>query len=120
MKITILTIPHSSQRYATSGDWRYLSDNNLLVCVSELGCWKMEACLGVHELAEAFICRWQGVSQDAVDAFDMNYTGDGEPGDDPASPYRVAHRVASGIEFLLAMALDMDWKEYEERIQSLG
>lgn len=119
MKITILTIAHDQQRYSTSGDWQTVAPDHLLVTISELGDWKMEACLGVHELAEALICKWQGITQAQVDLFDMTYSGDGEPGDAPGCPYRVAHRAATGIEFLLALAMGVDWAEYESRIQAL-
>lgn len=119
MKITVLTIKHDQQRYSTCGDWQNVGNDNLLITVSELGDWKMEACLGVHELCEALICRAQGVSQASVDLFDMNFTGEGEPGDHLLCPYRVAHRVATGIEFLLSLALGVDWTDYESRLNAL-
>ena len=71
------------------------------------------------ELAEALICKWLGVTQEAVDDFDMAFKGEGEPGDAPDCPYRIPHRVASAVEYILALALDVDWKRYEERLEAL-
>jgi len=61
--------------------------------------------LVLHELIEMKLCMKDGVTQGAVDAFDANFKGEGEPGDDPAAPYRVQHRKACLIEFLMASFL---------------
>lgn len=119
MKVVMQTVPYTTMRYKTAGDWQFIHPGQLLVTAAELGCWKMESCLQFHELAEALVCKFQGITQETVDAFDFSYAGDGEPGDDPFCPYRIAHRVASAVEYILALALDVDWAEYEERIQAL-
>ncbi|HEX5232935.1 MAG TPA: hypothetical protein VFW56_11920 [Bradyrhizobium sp.] len=64
--------------------------------------------VAIHELIEATLCRARGVTQQAVDAFDAAYEGDGEPGDDPASPYRREHRFAMIVEMMLAHELGLD------------
>lgn len=119
MKITIQTVPHHQQRYDTAGDWQYLDMFTLLISVSKLDDWKMEACLGFHELAEALICKWLNISQTVVDDFDFAFKGDGEPGDAPDCPYRIPHRVASAVEYILALALEVDWAAYEARLNAL-
>lgn len=118
MKIEMTTAPYSEMRYETAGDWYYRGDALNIVAVA-LGSWKMEACLQVHELTEALICKYLGVSQEAVDEFDMTFKGEGEPGDAPDCPYRIPHKVASAVEYILALALDLDWQEYEDRLRSL-
>jgi len=118
MKIEISIAPYPEMRYETAGDWQFRGDD-LHIMVADLGDWRMECCVAFHEMAEALICRWQGITEETVDEFDFAFTGDGEPGDDPACPYRTAHRIASALEFALALALDLDWKVYEERIESL-
>lgn len=119
MKITIETIPHSEQRYETCGDWQFLHLDRLAVRVSDLGDWRMEACLGLHEVTEALLCKHLGITEQAVDDFDMAFTGDGEPGDAPDCPYLIPHRIATSQEMALAGKLGVDWAEYEERINAL-
>lgn len=61
--------------------------------------------IGFHELIEARLCKAAGVDQAAVDAFDSAFTGDGEPGDDPAAPYQKQHRQAMLMEHQMALFL---------------
>lgn len=124
MKIIIETIPHKDQRYETVGDW-FWEDGDLRIRVSELGNWKYEACVAVHELVEVLLCKSDGVQQQDVDAFDMQYEKDrqegdeSEPGDDNLAPYRKQHCVATGVERVLAAELGLSWKEYDAAINAL-
>ena len=118
MKITIETIPHSEQRYPTCGDWIWSGDD-LTVYVSEIGNWSYEAVVGIHEVVEAVLCRAAGVPGAAVDAFDMAYTGDGEPGDNPEAPYHEQHCIALEVEQILIQALGVPWAEYDAAVEAL-
>ena len=94
MKILIETIPHKDQRYATAGDWQFKQgaiDQNTVVVnnaayaaqadgsqllhirVSELGDWRYEALVAVHELVEALLCKYGGITEQEVDKFDMDF-----------------------------------------------
>jgi hypothetical protein len=132
MKILIETIPHSEQRYPTCGDWTFLQppfvapgELGISIKVSELGDWRMEACVAIHEAVEVLMCKQNGVSQEAVDEFDMAYEkarkeGDeSEPGDDAKAPYYKQHQIATGVERILAAELGLDWNTYENKIGSL-
>lgn len=154
MKIVIETIPHEKQRYPTVGDWvcekewpagemptggKVISQQEVLrIKVSDLGDWRKEALIAVHELIEVLICKHDGVSQEAVDKFDFEFEEKRkvglecspddaetarletlEPGDDNDAPYRRQHCIATGIERLLAAELDVSWKEYEDAIYQL-
>lgn len=124
MKITIEIIPHDQHRYSTVGDWLYDSEGNLIIRVSQLSDWRREMLIAVHELVEVLICKHDGVTQEQVDQFDakvFNYAEhpDEEPGDDPGSPYKKQHCIATGVERVLAAALGVDWKPYEEELESL-
>lgn len=126
MKIVIETIPHDQQRYPTVGDWFYEPDGTLHIKVSELVDWRKEACVAIHELAEVLMCKWAGVSQEAVDEFDKKYEAErpaddvsSEPGDDPKAPYARQHCVATGIERILAAELELSWGQYADMIESL-
>lgn len=136
MKIIIETIPHNQQRYPTVGDWFYKMESELTpeggttqeilhIKVSDLGDWRYNALIAIHELAEVLACQHEGVTQEQVDKFDTEFEAsreDGnedEPGDSPGAPYRAQHCLATGIERILAAALGVSWKEYEETINSL-
>ena len=137
----ILTIVHHAQRYETSGDWQTVGGNDFKVTVSELGDWRMEALIGLHELIEAVLCKNAGISQESVDEFDKefehardSYSGthpncftfrgtlendDAEPGDNVAAPYYKQHQLATGIERILAAELGVDWNDYEAAVNAL-
>lgn len=128
MNISIKVIPHKEQRYPTPGDWFYTTDGGLDIRVSALGNWRYEFLIGVHELVEVLICRHEGVSQEAVDAFDMRFEAqriagkkskDAEPGDDPEAPYHKAHTIATQVERLVAAALGVNWDAYGQAVLAL-
>lgn len=125
LDIKIATIPHQDQRYPTCGDWQSHFDTSIEIYVSDMNNWRMEACVAVHELVEALLCRHHEVDGMAVDVFDMQYEknrpeGDhSEPGDDPGAPYRKEHCFATGIERLLVAELGLDWRTYENVINAL-
>jgi len=125
MKIIIETIPHENQRYTTVGDWFTDKDGNLVIRCSALSDPRREALVKIHELVEVLACGFDGVSQEAVDKFDMDFEAkrlegnDDEPGDSPDAPYRKQHCLATGIERILAAAWGVDWKAYEEELCDL-
>ena len=77
--------------------------------------------VAVHELVEALACNVAGVTQEAVDEFDM---GAGsvleEPGMDPAAPYHQQHIAATVVEMVLASVLGVDWAEYDVAVGDHG
>lgn len=125
MKITIVTIPHDMQRYPTVGDWLFDKKGDLTIRVSGLGDWRKEALIAVHELVEVLICKHDGVSQKAVDKFDIAFEkarkpgNEDEPGDDNKAPYRRQHCIATAVERLLAAELDVPWNDYADAIEAL-
>ena len=119
MKITIETIPHGEQRYVTCGDWLWEPNGDLLIRVSETGDWRANAAIAVHELVEVLLCKQEGIGQEAVDAFDLAYKGDDEPGDDPAAPYNRQHCFATAVERMLIAAFGMTWDEYANVVEAL-
>ena len=128
MKILIQTIPHSCQRYDTIGDWQFITtgkfpgltpEPGLAVHLSEMSDERYEFLVALHEMVEAYLCKHAGISSKEVDAWDMLYQGEGEPGDALGCPYNRQHRVASAIEELVALHLDIDWKAYEKEVEDL-
>lgn len=108
MRIIIETIPRDKMRYDTLGDWFFRGDE-LVIQVADkpapsdqyVGHYE-PFLIALHELVEVRLCQARGITQEAVDAFDLSFTGDGEPGDDPAAPYRHEHRFAMIVEHMMA------------------
>lgn len=112
MKIVIETIAADQMRYESLGDWFYEGDT-LHIRSVDTGKPNEDFLVAFHELAEAWLCRDKGISQGAVDGFDLAYAAsdsdqDAEPGDHGAAPYRVQHRQAMMIEHLMALFLGLD------------
>lgn len=127
MKITICTIPHQNQRYGTPGDWTFDANGDLDIWVSRSSNWRYEALMSVHELIEVLICKHRGITQESVDAFDIQYEKDrasglhgksDEPGDDLKAPYRREHCIATAVERLLAAELDVSWNDYADTVEA--
>lgn len=125
MNVTVKTIKHENQRYETVGDWQNKKNGDLDITVSDLGDWKMNFLIAFHEQIEAVLCRDRCISQEDVDNFDKEYEarrpeGDtSEPGDSPLAPYNREHVFATKLEKKLARELNVDWRKYEETINSL-
>jgi hypothetical protein len=126
MEIHIKSIPHGEQRYPTCGDWQFEANGDLTIRVSKLSDWRREALIAVHELVEVLLCKNDGVTEQAVDEFDMEYEKnraaddiDSEPGMDPKAPYHRQHRRADVIERSLAIDLGVDWEKYADEICAL-
>ena len=122
MEIHIKTIPHSEHRYPTCGDYWEDSDGVLQIRVSEMGNEDYEYLVAGHELRESYLCKKRGIAEPDITAFDIQFDKDGkegEPGDDPLSPYRREHFFSTSIERLEAAELNVDWGKYDEAIDSL-
>lgn len=149
MKIIIETIEHAKQRYPTVGDWYFADENGIpkegdlatdtmVIRVSNLGNWKEELLVAVHELVEVAVAQARGVTVAEVDAFDKEFEAVrkaklekaqsepekdllliDEPGDDPECPIRLEHSLATGVERILASALAVNWKLYESKVEHL-
>ena len=92
----------------------------LQVRVSPQSDWRYEVLLAIHETCEAILCKHNGVSQQAVDAFDLEYdkthTFDLNAGDDPGAPYVREHCFATAIERIMAAELDVNWLKYDTEL----
>lgn len=119
-KIIIETIPQNKQRYATIGDWEDLHDT-LHIRVSDMGDWRYEALVAIHELIEVVLSTSAGITTEQVDKFDFVWDNEAnydESGDDPACPCHDQHVVATNIERQLAHELNVDWYEYANVIDN--
>lgn len=128
MNIFIRTIPHIEQRYDTVGDWWFDPFGDLQIRVSDLEDPAKEFLVARHECDEAMICQYRNISEESVTAFDTQFERDrqaglhslsDEPGMSTLAPYHDAHVIASSAERLLAPFLGVDWKEYNNAIETL-
>ena len=120
MKIIIEAVPIKQARlacYAAEGygDWYYdrVTGDLRIQVMTEGDCDVIDRTdlflIAWHELAEAILCRHAGVSQGAVDAFDMSFEGE-NPGGEAAAPYFRQHKAACIVESMLAVLLGRyDW-----------
>jgi hypothetical protein len=118
MNISIKTIPQKEQRYKTVGDYWYDEEGNLQIRVSNLNNWVFEAIVYVHELVEALLCKYRGITINEIDDFDMSPYGLSleEPGLDPKAPYFEQHAIALQVEELLYEPLGVYVDEFEDRM----
>lgn len=81
---------------------------------------RYEILLAIHEACEAILCKYAGVTQAQVDAFDLEYdkthTFDLNAGDDPAAPYAREHCFATAIERIMAAELGVNWLKYDTEL----
>lgn len=89
---------------------------------------RFEQLVLIHELVEIFLLQHRGVTLAVTDEFDIMFEKEreegkhgemDEPGDDPRCPYRNEHRFAENVERQLALALGVDWDEYNKVVMSL-
>jgi hypothetical protein len=111
-RILIESKPYADMRYPTLGDWFYSGDTLQIITAStdERGLPVSEQeqfLIALHELVEVKLCEARGITQKAVDDFDLAYAGLDEPGDEPLAPYRREHRFAMLIEHQMAHELGM-------------
>lgn len=114
------TIPHSCQDYDTAGDYSECQ-KMWVVRISQLGNWKHEFLVLIHELVEMALTKEHGVDWKDIDRFDKEGEGANhpDPGTLVSAPYHNEHMLATQIEQKVAKMLGVDWKEYEESFDNL-
>lgn len=119
-RIIIECIPAEQQRYPTDGDWYFDKSNgdlHIKITGSDVLSEDRRFLYALHEIVEAKLCFNHGVTEGAVDFFDIKFEKDreaglhgedAEPGDHPHAPYRKEHRCAMLIEHMMAHFLGID------------
>jgi len=117
--VSVYVIPHAEQRYVGT-DWQWQADGGLVIRVSDLGDSRFNLLIAAHELVESLLCRRDGVTEAAVDAWDLAHTDEDEPGEVEGCPYFSQHEEASWVERELADLMGVDWDEYSESFERFG
>lgn len=113
MTVLMQTTPHRYQRYDTLGDFQTTAAG-LLITVSELGDWRYEFLVMLHEFVEEALTRHRGIAEPDIMSFDLDHPDLDDPGMDPSAPYHREHVTATSLEMLLAQELGVDWTAYEK------
>ena len=112
----------SEIRAKQAGDWQFEPHHNIIVTSLDVGDWKYNYLIMIHELIESLLCMVRGISEEDVTDFDVafeterdqgKHSSEDEAGDDPRAPYREPHGFASIIERLVAREIGIRWDEYE-------
>lgn len=118
----ISAIPHKDQRYPTVGDY-FKVGNVDHIRVSKMKDPRYEFLVAVHEYIEMNLCKYNGITNESIDNFDLEFEGKrtnaSEPGFEPAAPYVKQHTIATAVEMLLCQELGISWKEYSEYVDGL-
>ncbi len=121
-KIIMQVIPHNEQRYDTLGDyWEEESGDVWHFRVSDLGDWRYNFSVLLHEFVEYALLKYKGIPEKDVLNFDLSVNEESpyrdDPGFDPDSPYHEEHVYADAMERLIAPHLGMSfmdsWKASE-------
>lgn len=118
-KIITRVIDHCDQRYNTVGDYYYTCNGTLLISVSNMGDWRSEYLIMLHEITEIEECFRLGISVRDIDKFDLEFDakrqpGDtSEPGDNPNCPYYPCHQLASKEEREGCKRLGLSWEDHD-------
>ena len=123
MNIDVRTVPNDEIKLRmgfTGADWWWQEGVLQVRVASEIEDKHEITCLITHEVTEALLCYHMGIPQSGVDAFDKEYQQthavDLNAGDELRAPYRLPHCFATAIERIMAGALDVKWKLYDDKL----
>ena len=127
VEFVISQVPHAKQRYETVGDW--IPGRPAEIRVSRMKDQRYVFLVALHEMIEYELCKKNGISDNEVVAFDVNFEAErrrnlhpveAEPGSDPRAPYRDEHDFATQVEMMVAQKLGVKWSAYERALLSLA
>lgn len=114
-QIVMKVIPHLDQRYDTLGDYWIDPDGTWQFRVSDMGDWRYNFSVLLHEFVEFALLQHKGITEPEVLAFDLSVSSDSpyaeDPGFDRKAPYHVEHVYADCMERLIAPMLGMDFED---------
>lgn len=114
-RILLEVIPHEQQRLGAPGDWFFTQEGNLTVRISDLGDWRYNFLVLRHEMDEAILCYFSGITTEMVDEDQAK----AKPTDDPDSfsgypgaRLQNQHNDALAAEWQMSRLLGVDWAKY--------
>jgi len=118
VKHTIIAIDPSENRYGTVGDWMFAENGDILVTTTKCGNADSEFLVAIHELIEAYLCLREGITEEEVNAWDVNNPYLEEPGDSRNAPYHRQHAIAMRTEKFLADLMRVDWEQHQQKVEN--
>ena len=128
LRVIYKTIPNNFQEYPTVGNYSWTENGVLVIFVSDMKNPDYEFVVALHELIESQLCKKRGITNDAINAFDINFEKEREegkhgpnqePGFDPGAPYVREHTLATKIEKMVAKELGISWVTYDACVMGL-
>ena len=117
--IRIEFVEQKDQRYPTLGDYGE-TDTEIWFKITTFGNPNYSWAILLHELVEKRLKDQGGVTDTAVDAWDL---GPGKELDDPGlhpdAPYHKYHMMADALERTFIVMAGEDWIPYEQEIEEL-
>jgi len=120
MKIAIITIDPSENRYGTVGDWIFANNGDLLVTTTRCGNKDTEFLVSTHEMIEAYLCQRDGIDEEVVSNWDIAHPDADEPAEVEGSPYFNHHACAIEVEKVICKHLNIDWDEHQQRVADIA
>ncbi len=123
-KITIEFINSEEQLYPTCGNY-FETENEYKFFITKQDDPKKNLLILFHEMVEYALCTDRGISEKEITDFDLEWnkklesrdtTLEDEPGNEKLAPYYKEHRFSENIERLMALALNIDWADYEKNL----
>lgn len=105
-----------SCRYKTAGDY-FIENNEVVIQVQKQIKPEYNFLIALHEFFEQFITERDGISEEAILAYDKAHSDSDEPGAELDSIYREQHNKAELVERVAASLLGVDWQKYEQEIK---
>lgn len=113
---TIIELKTGKCRFGQVGDWPDYNDIRSI----DTGSDKYNLLIQIHELIESQLCKFRGITPEAVDLWDKHFKGEGEPGDALDCPYRKEHQFATIIEMMMAHELGINFPDYISVTNHIG
>lgn len=115
LNITIATIPQKEQDYDTLGDYKGHARRRFIE-VSELGDWRWEFLIALHELCEQNMQIALDISEESIVSWDKNHPESDDPGSIPGCPYQDIHLMSESIEKMVCEKSGWSWEEYNKAL----
>lgn len=116
-------IPHTEQRYDTLGDYWITEDGTWHFRVSDMGDWRYNFSVLLHEFVELALLSYKGIKEEDVLAFDLSVPDNSpyvdDPGFDPKAPYHREHVYADSMERLIMPLLGSSFMDTWKAAESL-
>lgn len=121
IKITLDTDSVEKHRYKSIDDWsdpiKEGEKTHFRAVVGDMGNMDYDFLVLIHALVEQYLCFRHGIKDKEVSDFDKQHIEHENPGDLEDAPYHNEHSVATDVEALVSVALNVNWLEYEKTIE---